>query len=372
MEELLPLPLPLDALPEGLRRFCDPKAPGPARAMAAKGLVPVKGNDLLTLLAQLSADGDENVAKTATASLDGLPDAVLLPACEGPLHPAVLAKLTDRFVTRSDVLERVVRNDATHDSTIARIASFADEPLSELIATNQQRLLGAPEIIEALYRNKRTRMSTADRIVELAARHGLELTGIPAYKEHVEALRGQLIPEPTDEPLPSDVDFSQTLAEDDGSDDAIDRDLVDGTETVKEQFTSLSFRIKNMTVSEKIRLALVGDAAARSILVRDPNRIVSYAAISSPTMTESEATGVAHSKEVGEDVLRFIGKKREWMKGYEIKRALVFNPKTPVGISMKYLQHLRPSDLKNLARSRGVPGPLKTAAQQRITSKGKE
>ena len=43
----------------------------------------------------------------------------------------------------------------------------------EFVATNEQRLLENPRIIELLYMNKNTRMSTADRIVELAARNGL-------------------------------------------------------------------------------------------------------------------------------------------------------------------------------------------------------
>ena len=52
----------------------------------------------------------------------------------------------------------------------------------------------------------------------------------------------------------------------------------------------------------------------------------------------------------------------------EIKRALVFNPKTPVGVSLRFLSFMKESDLKGLARSRGIPQPVKTAAQQRIES----
>ena len=47
--ELVPLPLPASELPETIRRFGDPAAPTPARSMAARGLVPVRGGDLVTL-----------------------------------------------------------------------------------------------------------------------------------------------------------------------------------------------------------------------------------------------------------------------------------------------------------------------------------
>jgi len=56
---------------------------------------------------------------------------------------------------------------------------------------------------------------------------------------------------------------------------------------------------------------------------------------------------------------------------YDVKRALVFNPKTPVATSLQWLGHLRDNDLKTLAKSRGVPAPVKSAAQQRQLKKEK-
>ncbi len=368
MSTLLKLPLPADQLPEKIRRFGDPAAPKPAKMMAARGLVPVQGGDLLTLLVQLSASDDSEVKAGAIASLDKMPDAVLLPACEAALHPVVLDEVARTFRTREDVIERVVLNAHTVDETIETIAGFASEMMGELIATNQQRLLGAPAIVEALYKNKNVRMSTADRLVELCARHGVHLDGIPAFAEHAKSIEGQLIPEPTEEPLPTDRVF-QEVATEEHDEEAIDVDKVEKTEEVKEKFKPLSFRIREMTTGEKLRLTIVGDAAARSLLVRDPNKKISKAAIDSPSMTEAEAISIAYSREVGVDILRTIGNKREWLKGYEIKKALAFNPKTPVGISLRFLGHLRANDLKMLARSRGVPNPVKTAARQRLAKK---
>jgi hypothetical protein len=93
MEHLPALPLPGPELPEAIRRFGDPKAPTPARTMAAKGLVPVKGEQLVALLAQLSADPDAGIQQAANETLRGLPDGVLLAACESDLHGAFLDRL---------------------------------------------------------------------------------------------------------------------------------------------------------------------------------------------------------------------------------------------------------------------------------------
>jgi len=47
----------------------------------------------------------------------------------------------------------------------------------------------------------------------------------------------------------------------------------------------------------------------------------------------------------------------------------VFNPKTPIGVSLKWLLYLRPADLKNLSRSRNVSGPVKTAATAQLAKR---
>jgi hypothetical protein len=337
--------------------------------MAARGVVPLKGGDLVMLLLQLSADPVAEIAATAKGSLEAAPEEVLAAACEAPLPAVFLDALADRIEKRHELVERIVANDATADATIARVARTCSERTAERIAVNEQRLLGAPEIIEALYKNRNTRMSTVDRLVELAARHGVELTGVHTYAAHVQAIQGQLIPEPTVEAQPADAIFNDALAAD-GESDAVDRDDVEGTEAVKEQYLPLSLRLSTMSLQEKLRLTIVGNAASRALLVRDSNRMVAMSAISSPTVTEAEASGYANSRQVPEEVLRFIGNKRDWLGNYEIKRALVFNPKTPIGISMKFISHMQAADLKTLARSRGVPASVKQAAAQRVAKKG--
>lgn len=358
------LPLPLEDIPERLRRFADPSAPTAAKMMAARGMVPIRGSDLVLLLVQLTSDGDPGVSQSATDTLQQLPENVLLSACEQNLPPAAFHELALRFSSNDEVLARLAANHAVADATIAHISSHCPERITEIIAVNQQRLIGAPQIIEALYKNRNTRMSTAERLVELAVRHEVELTGIPMFEELKREIRGQLIPEPSDEPLPGDDLFSRALDED-ADIDAVDRDDIEGTEETKEEFVPLQQKIRGMNTGEKIRLALLGNAAARSILVRDPNRVVCMAAISSPAMGESEAKNAAQSREVSEDVLRYIGRKREWLRSYEIKRYLCNNPKTPLALSMGFLPHLRRNDLKALSRSRGIPSPLKQAAKRR-------
>jgi hypothetical protein len=371
MENAAHLPLPLDQLPAAIQRFCDPSGPLPARMMAAKGLVPVKGLDQITMLAQLCADAEAQVRDTALDSLRKLPDNVVGPACDAALLPAVL-HLLGRTLKNEELIGRLVANPATSDSTVEEIARVCTERISERISVNESRLLGAPLIIEALYKNRNTRMSTADRLIELAARNKLQLHGIPAYEAHVEALQGQLIPEPSDEPLPQDMVFQKTL-EIDRDENAFAEDKGAGIEEVKEKYLPLNMQILEMNKAEKLRLAMVGNMAARAILVRDHSKQVAMAAVQSPQMTASEAADIARSKEVSEEILRFIGNKKEFVKSGEVKHNLVFNPKCPVGIAMRYISHLRMEELKALAKNRNVPAQIRSFAQQWVTRKeGKE
>jgi hypothetical protein len=369
MTTTVTLPLPTDELPEGIRRFCSAEAPERTRQMAAKGLVPAKGGDLVSVLLQLAHDAVAAVAETARATLASVPPAVIEAACDAPLHPAFLHALADHVRSDDALLERIVGNGATAHETVAQIARTCSEHVAERVALDEQRVLQAPQIIEALYKNKHTRMSTVDRLVDLAVRNGVVVEGIPTFEAHAQAIAGQLIPEPSEEPLPGDSMFSEALAVDD-EEDAVDQDAVEGTEEIKEKYKPLAFRISEMSFSEKLRMCLIGNAAARALLVRDSNKIVAMSAIASPQMTEPEANAIANSRQVGEEVLRFIGNKREWLGNYEVKKSLVFNPKTPIGVSMKFVSHLHVADLRNLARSRGIPAALKTTAAQRVAKKG--
>lgn len=367
MAEPQALPLPLSQLPKPVQKFCNANGPLPGRLMAAKALVPVMGSDQVTMLAQLTADPEPSVADTARASLAKLPTATLATACAADLAGAVLDRVAD-VISDAELMGALIGNLATPDHTVERVARTCSEALSERIAVNDVRLLRAPGIIEALYKNRNTRMSTADRLVELAARNGLELTGIPAFKDHVEALQGQLIPEATDEPLPQDDGFVGAL---DADADESAYESQAGVEEMKKKFKPLKMQITDMTKAEKLRLALIGNKGARAILVRDHNKQVAMASVTSPQMTVAEAAELAKSKDVSEEVLRFVGSKKEWLRNAEVKHNLVFNPKTPVGISMRFLSHLRLDELKTLARNRNVSGQLRSVASQRVLQKEK-
>src|ERR1035438_9694722 len=299
-----------------------PASPAPMRQMAAKGVAPgLKPAEALTVIALLSESADDAVAATARATLGRLPDPILRGALAGDLAPGVLALLAPTYAKNLAVMERIVAHPALLPETVVLIASLASESVAELVATNERLLLAHPEIIEKLYMNKATRMSTADRVLELAVRNKVELKGIPAYKEAAAAIGQELVAEATAERNPDDVLYVETdaiakaIVVDPSVEDTHRLDEETGEEVVEEKFLPIHAQLAMMTISQRIRRCMLGNAAERLILVRDSNRLVAAAAIKSPGIQENEVVRIAASRNVSDDVLRIIALDREWNDG---------------------------------------------------------
>ena len=131
---------------------------------------------------------------------------------------------------------------------------------------------------------------------------------------------------------------------------------------------SLLQKLASMTVAQRVIRAMKGSREERAVLVRDPNKLVSAAVLSSPKLTETEVEAIARMANVSEDVLRIIGRTRAWMKSYAVTVALARNPKTPVTISMNLLARLMDKDLRLIASDRNVPDVLRTTARRKVVA----
>jgi RNase P/RNase MRP subunit POP5 len=125
--------------------------------------------------------------------------------------------------------------------------------------------------------------------------------------------------------------------------------------------------LASLSVIERVKLAMNGTREHRAQLIRDPNRLVASAVLSSPKVTESEVEAFAKMGNVSEEVLRIISTNRTWVKQYSVALGLARNPKTPPAISMHLLHRLTERDVKALAADRNVPELLRNAAR-RLTS----
>lgn len=360
-------PVDFSTLPEGARKAL--AAPGPMKMMAARGMAPLPPALLLCTLYGLAYDADAKVREAAVKTLGALPEPVIHGAfASGELPGAVLDDLAQRSAGNRDLLARLLRHPSTLDETVVALAKSGDESTCEVIAANEARLLRAPSIIEALYLNRHTRMSTSDRIVEFAARNNLQVN-IPGFANIVAALKDQLIPEPSDEPLESDAAFSDALVEAEGVDlDALSEDEA-GELNVSERGKKVEKRLMDMSITEQIRTAMLGNGMQRALLIRSRNRLIASAVLDSPKLGDDEVVKFAQSRSISEDVLRRLCSRGPWLRLYEVKWHLVNNPKTPLGEALKLLTHIREPDVKKLMANKNVPSGLRQAAQGYISKR---
>jgi hypothetical protein len=151
----------------------------------------------------------------------------------------------------------------------------------------------------------------------------------------------------------------------------VDRPIIDtahGPEIPDDQDTEQSAlqRLAAMSVPQKMSRATKGTREERAILIRDPNKIVAVAVMSSPKLTETEVEAIAKMSNVSDEILRIVANNRNWMKSYVIVSALVKNPKTPLALSMNLMNRLNDKDMRMLSTNRNVPEVLRTTARKKI------
>ncbi len=138
------------------QRYVQKDAPLDARRMAALGALPLPPIELATVLFALLHDSDAEVKDRARASLEGLPDGVCHTVLEGATHPAVLSYLARAHRESEEHLEKIALNSHTDDATIALLATLPHRRLIDIISNNQERMLRASEIVDALGANPLT------------------------------------------------------------------------------------------------------------------------------------------------------------------------------------------------------------------------
>lgn len=188
------------------------------------------------------------------------------------------------------------------------------------------------------------------------AARGIEPAGTPAAEADA-----PLVDEgPEPEPIVADAPPAAASAA------GADADAEAGAEADEERKASVTQKIASLSVAQRMSLAMKGSREERSILIRDPNKLVSTAVLSSPKMTESEIESIAKMANVSEEILRIVGSNRGWVKNYNVMLALVRNPKSPVAMAMNFLPRLNDKDLRQLSTNRNVAEILRVTARKKV------
>jgi hypothetical protein len=375
------------------------QAPRMAKLAAARGMLPLGPEESLEALVALGRDDDDEVRTAAAASLENFNAAKLRPIIESPDVPAeVLSFLATWQSFPRELYQPLIFHRAIPDDALERLAATARSgDVIEVIALKQQSLIRHPAIIDAILNNP-LRTPEAERrarevrqeffekdygaqIVaeEQRAQAAAEQTAGPTifYEDLLQFIEPDLIDRGEELMLRFEEQFGLVVVapgEEEG--ETIDLNALMLDETFEkllqgedpERISVLALIIR-MSVKERIRFALKGTREVRMILVRDPNRQVASAVLTNPRITENEVEAISNLRSIHEEVLRLIGSNRGWARSYAVIHNLVRNPKTPIPITMNFLNRIQSKDLRQLSRNKNVPESVRTMASRLYTKR---
>ncbi|HEX8776392.1 MAG TPA: hypothetical protein VF735_22675 [Pyrinomonadaceae bacterium] len=382
------------------------KAPPQARMMAARGLLPLPQADLLEALVALRSSDNAEIASAANSTLESQDAGELLEIAKtSETAPAVLGYLAMTAGVGREIQEAVTLNHSTPDEAIAALAGTStDGSLLELIAINQQRLIRAPAIIEALINNPASTPEAERRARETRREFFEKERGAQQIAGELRA-RGQTAAAEFFESAES-VNTGDPFTADDAwliakhievSDDDIDdswlamerieqlieesfeqrtanaeRVIADARlegDEVSPERISLIRRVMMMTVKDRIKLGMKGDREARAILIRDSNKVVATAVIHNPRITDHEIENIAAMRTVADEVLRMIAMNRAWARSYPIILNLARNPRTPIATAVTILPRIHNRDLQSISQNRNVSEAVRRQAYRLVQTR---
>jgi hypothetical protein len=344
-------------IPPAVTKYLKPDAPKDARLMAAKGLIPMPPPILASALTFFLNDADPDIQKAAHEGLTSMPPSLVGKIVTEEVHPKTLDFFAHLHSAKGDLVEKILLNKLTTDDTFIFLAESVSEALATMIANNQVRLLRTPSIAEALRKNKNALRSEIERMVSFLRINGIILEG-ETPELTADEIRDILN---ADEPEVPEMRLPEILTREFGKDE----------ELTEEKKLTMYQMVQQMNVASKVKLALKGNKEARSLLIKDANKIVATSVVKSPKITDGEVIAIAQSRTSHDEVIRIISMNPEWTKNYNLQVALTNNPKTPFPIAMKYLRMMHVGDLQKMAKNKNVSGQLSKIAKEMYETKRK-
>jgi hypothetical protein len=275
--------------------------------------------DRAEALAVLAADPEEFIRLEASDAMLTLPlDLVLQALTRSDADPHLFAYCAGEFPRRPGVADTIARNLACPIEALRPVVRYLSVSAVAELFEDLDRLSTSPQLVAEMI---------ASAVVSIPQREQLR--------------------ELQENALAREEDFEAGLEE-------------DIPDKVKRE--TLLQKLSRLRVVERVQMALKGSRDERLLLIRDSCKVVQRAVLQSPQLSEREVESFASMANLSEETLRMIGTNRKYRKNYNITRSLLNNPKTPLEVSLHFLPHAKPQDLKTLVANKNVPDTLRSMA----------
>jgi hypothetical protein len=309
------------------------------QVLAASGLLPLAPEELIPLQVELARGRDPEISGKAAESLRNVDTRFAGSFLERQAGEPVLAFFANES-SNPVLIEAILRRRDVPRRVLMDLARRIPPDLQEILILRQDAILEEPAILTALEGNPQLSSYTQRRIAE--------------YREHL-LPRDRTVSGPPPPVVEMDEeDLATTVA-------AMKRAVpVEGE--VEEQTGLSEGQIRMLPVPARLKLSRGAGRVLRAILLRDSNTQVALSALLSNNLPEQEVEQIANSRSVAEEILEAISRKREWISRYNVAKALVKNPKTPLPISLKLVNRLSVRDLRDLGRDKNVPDAVRSTS----------
>lgn len=255
-----------------------------------------------------------------------------------------------------NIITKVIHNQAYPYEFLLKIAEKGDLAMLEALLDNQIKLIAYPEIMDFMEMNPDISNFLRGKINEIREFYLKE-----GAAEEI----------PLEDILDDVKDiFTEEVKEERGEEDEEEIPI----EVVQEKAQTELQMINSLSVSERIRMALVGSKTQRAILIKDQNRMVMHSVVESPKLTTDEVILFVKNKSIPGELISKIAVNREWTKNYPIVLGLVQNPKTPVKSALGFIKKLHMRDLRSVLKDKNVSPVIRNLAvnfyQQKTKTKG--
>ncbi len=387
---------------------------------AAKGSLSVPAGEMIEILVYLAVN-NRVFSEQAQLTLAGWEEAASRAAASDPKTPKeVLDYLISPKNLRPALLPALLANSSVSDDALLELAPRASRDAVEIMLKSD-RINQSPEILKAMISNLNMTGIQLETI-----RNRIDPPPPEVPEPEVAISPAEPAPEPTEPVAPEEVFQTTPSDEVQQAEDVLDEGLVTymkehadeiaaegdhayqpiggiheefstaepetaevsavsdsnstgaavkkalvkkGKSKPNEQRGSALQKIAKLDIKGRIQLAMKGSKEERSLLIRDGTKIVALAVLESPKISDGEVERFASQKNVLESVLRGIPMKRRFAKNYNIVRNLVFNPRTPLDLSLGLMKNILIGDLRSLSGNKEISDTVRKLATKMFKQK---
>jgi hypothetical protein len=124
-------------------------------------------------------------------------------------------------------------------------------------------------------------------------------------------------------------------------------------------------RVRDMSLPQKMRLAVAGNREVRAILMQDPNPALQVMVLGNKALGMDEVQAAARMEGLSADAARTIAASDAWRRNPGVAAALLANPATPLEVAVSIADRLPAHEARIMTGAAQLRAPVAEALRRR-------